>query len=157
MYHRRPTFAQLNDYDNELVLAVRNSDILLLKDLAQRDKTMSACNRHSESIMHMACRRSTLEVVRFMHEHGAALDQIDDYGRTPLHDACWRAEPHFELIEFILEQRVDLLRRADTRGSTPLNYVPEEHWGVWCTFIDTNKDKYWSELSEPVASVEVNT
>ena len=124
--------------------AVRESDLPTIEDLAHSGKTMAACNQYSESIMHMACRRSSFEVVRFMHEHGASFDQIDDYGRTPLHDACWRSEPHFELIAYILDHRKDLLRGKDARGSTPLDYVPREHWDQWRKFIDTHKEKYWS-------------
>lgn len=143
-YNREPTEQQVQDYDNDLVWAVRESDLPTISELAQSGKTMGACNRYSESIMHMACRRASLEVIRFMHEHGASFEQIDDFGRSPLHDACWRSEPNFELIAYILDERKDLLRGMDARGATPLDYVPREHWEQWRKFIDTNKEKYWS-------------
>ena len=55
---------------------------------------MSACNRFSESIVHIACRRSDYEVVEYIVKNGGDCCIVDDYGRTPLHDACWRAGNH---------------------------------------------------------------
>lgn len=153
-FHRQPSDSQLQDYDNELVWAVRTSNIEKVERLAQEGKDMGACNKYSESIMHMACRRSSFEMVKLLHEHGARFDQVDDYGRTPLHDACWRAEPHFGLIAYILDRQECLLRSADTRGSTPLKYVQKPHWEEWRAFLLANREKYWACLKPVVTSEE---
>jgi hypothetical protein len=83
--HRAPSQEQMTSYDNELVWAIRNSDLQSIKTLHQAGRSMSACNRFSESIVHMACRRAELDVVQFILTHGGDVNIVDDYGRTPLH------------------------------------------------------------------------
>jgi len=64
----------------------------------------------------------------------------DDFGRTPLHDACWTSLPRFELVRYILQKEPGLLHVKDVRGHVPLNYVRKEHWDVWCDFFLQNKE-----------------
>eukprot|EP01040_Poterioochromonas_malhamensis_P003977 gene3977-4254_t len=151
---RPPTIKQLQDYDNEIVWAVRNSDLPKVKELQQSGKCMSACNRFSESIVHMACRRSEKEVVQFLINSGADVSIVDDFGRTPLHDACWRPEPRFDIVTMILDVNCGLLRLADLRGSTPLNYVREEHWVQWCAYLFNQLEKYWPRNLQESADSE---
>ena len=151
---REPLAEQLRDYDTDLINAVRNSDIPVLRRQLALGKTMSACNRHAESVLHMACRRSEQEVVDFLLSNGGQADIIDDYGRTPLHDACWRPEPHFAIVELLLERNVDLIRYADARGAVPLHYTRQEHWAQWCRFLYNQKDKFWPILLSKTSSEE---
>lgn len=109
---------------------------------------MSACNKYSESIVHMACRRSSSEVVSFLLEHEADFSIIDDFGRSPLHDAFWRPVPNYEIVALILDNHIDLLRYTDARGSIPLKYTREEHWVNWCAFLFNQIDKYWPSRKE---------
>lgn len=67
----------------------------------------------------------------------------DDFGRTPLHDACWRAEPAFEIVTLLLRNHTDLIRRGDVRGALPLDYVRREHWLHWIAFLLIKADQYW--------------
>ena len=106
--------------------------------------SMSACNQHSESIVHMACRRSSIEVVEFMLMNGAVLDIVDDRGRNPLHDACWSIEPRFEVASLVMDTNLNLIMQSDCRGASPLAYVPKDHWIDWCAFLFHQKDKYWA-------------
>lgn len=80
-----------------------------------------------------------------MLDQGASIQASDDYGRNPLHDACWATEPAFDLVELILERDIRLFHMIDSRGHCPLNYVREEHWVEWIRFLDTHKDIYWPE------------
>ena len=107
---------------------------------------MSACNKFSESVIHMACRRADLDVVEFILTHGGNIGIIDDYGRTPLHDACWRIEPRFDIVTMILDINIDLVRFADKRGSIPLHYVRPEHWMQWCAYFYHQREKYWPKI-----------
>lgn len=141
---RAPTSAQVTNYDNDLINAVRNSDLEGLTDLRTSGKRMDACNKYSESVLHIACRRASVEVVEYLLQNGASLEVTDDYGRTPAHDACWRTEPYFELIAMILDRNSELLRYVDKRGHTPLEYVREEHWPAWREFLRCNHEKYWA-------------
>lgn len=104
---------------------------------------MSACNRFGESIVHLACRRSSTAIVEFLIQHGGDVTEVDDYGRSALHDACWRAEPRFDIVALIMDVNPELIRCCDRRGATPLQYVRKEHWVYWCAFLFFQKDKYW--------------
>ena len=151
IYHNRsPSLNQLESYDNELVWAIRNSNLPQLKILWENGKSMSACNKFSESVIHMACRRADLDVVEFILTHGGNLDIIDDYGRTPLHDACWRIEPRFDIATMILDINIDLIRFADKRGSTPVHYVRQEHWMQWCAYFYHQREKYWPRIETAI-------
>ena len=141
-----PTPQQMKDYDVEFLQAVRNSDLAKIKALHRQGRTMLACNIYSESMIHMACRRSDLTTVNYILSHGADLRGIDDFGRTPLHDACWRATPRFDIVTLLLDIDPDLILTVDIRGSTPLSYVRKEHWLQWCAFLFHQKDRYWSVM-----------
>jgi ankyrin repeat protein len=91
----------------------------------------------------MACRRSTIEIMDYIMKNGGEFRLVDDYGRNPLHDACWRSIPDFEIIMTILDRDPDLLRMEDVRGATPLHYIPQEQWMLWCAFLYHQRDRYW--------------
>lgn len=138
------------DYDTDLVIAVRNSDLPKLKQLHSRGVCMNACNKFGESVVHMACRRSSFEVVDFIMRNGGNQWFVDDFGRTPLHDACWRSEPRFDIVTLILDVCPRLLLVQDVRGSQALHYVRDEHWTQWCAYFFHQRDKYWPmKDSEP--------
>ena len=134
----------MNDYDVILVDAVRRSDMAALRRLREEGRCMNACNKHSESVLHMAARRSNYETVKFILENGGDLSIVDDYGRTPMHDACWRNGVSFDVITLLLNRDLDLLRTADVRGACPLSYVREEFWMHWCAYFFNQKEKYWN-------------
>lgn len=149
---RHASVKQIEDYDNELVWAIRNSDLPTIRALHGQGKSMSACNRFKESIVHMAARRAELDVVEFILDHGADLTIVDDYGRTPLHDACWRPEPRFDIVTLIMDRHLDLVRYSDKRGSIPLKYVREEHWVQWCAYLYHQREKYWPSMNTAAAA-----
>merc|ERR1739844_226745 len=107
-----------------------------LRNIKNNGRSLQGCNRYGESLMHIACRRGSPEVLWYLINEGECeLRVVDDYGRTPLHDACWQAEPNFELIELVLDAEPDLLLLRDKRGFSALNYVRREHWGVWIQYL----------------------
>jgi len=138
-----PTPQQLNDYDVAIIRSIRSSNLDDLRIMVKSGKCMSACNRFSESIVHLASRSAEFHILEFIIRNGGDPSIVDDYGRTPLHDACWRAEPRFDVVTLLLATNVDLIRVVDVRGSSPLNYVRREHWLQWCAFIYHMKDKFW--------------
>ena len=144
-YHAAPRPDQVAAYDMELVRAVRSSQLERLIALKGAGRAIDACNRFGESIIHMACRRGAPDMVRFLVTSGGLSVNIsDDFGRTPLHDACWTATPSFEVIKIILDINRYMVILCDSRSSLPLSYIHEDHWGAWCEFIMQNKDKYWN-------------
>ena len=105
----------MEDYNVELVDAVRLSNVDKLKELKSLGVCMDACNKYSESVLHMAARRANYETVKFILDNGGDIGVVDDYGRTPLHDACWRNDVSFDVITALLNINLDLLRTADVR------------------------------------------
>lgn len=143
---RMPTQKEIEDYDSELVTAVRYSDLPKIKSLRDVGRSMTACNPYGESIFHMACRRADFDVVDYLVNNIEEIWVVDDFGRTPLHDACWRSEPRFDIVTLLLDKNLNLLRGLDIRGANPLNYVREEHWIQWCAYLFHQKDKYWKAM-----------
>ena len=141
-----PALKQIADYDVEMINTVRNSNLTKLVDLYNMGRNMNACNKFSESIVHMSCRRAKYDVVEFLLSHGGDASIVDDYGRTPLHDACWRLEPAFDIVTLILDKNNELLRCSDARGAIPLRYVPQAHWAQWCVYLYHQREKYWPIL-----------
>lgn len=141
-----PSEKEISDYDNELVWAIRNSHLEKLKVLKYSGRSMKACNRFSESIIHMACRRSDFDIVEYVLQNGADISVVDDFGRTPLHDACWSMSTRFDVATLLLDQDPQLLLKVDVRGCSPLKYVREEHWLDWCAFLYYQKERYWPIL-----------
>ena len=78
---------------------------------------------------------------------GSSVQVTDDFGRTPLHDACWTSQPNFDTIRLLLDQDPWLLWIMDCRGSTPLGYVRKAHWAVWIGFLGAIADRYWPDLT----------
>lgn len=142
-YHNNPSEKQVSDYDLTLLSAVRGNNIPLLRELIDQGRSLNACNKHGESIIHLACRRGLLEVLDQLVRAGAGVSVCDDLGRTPMHDACWTPEPCFELVSYLLSIDANLLRTLDVRGASPLQYIRPEHRGLWCAFLDYLKETHW--------------
>lgn len=133
------TEARLNGYCHETVHAVRTNDVARLRALYGDGLCMNACNRSGESLLHLACRRGTLETVAFfIHEAHVDVTVTDDLGRTCLHDVCWRprASEAIPILKLLLHSvPPQLLIQADRRGHTCLNYTRKEDWGKWNAFL----------------------
>jgi len=137
------TKANVRAYSMEKLAAIRTSNVSALQEMWQRGELLQVCNKFGESIVHTCCRRGEIDCMRFLTEHAmVSVKVIDDYGRTPFHDACWTNRPIFELVDLLMNECPGLLLIADKRGCTPLEYVRKEHWDVWCQYLDINKDRF---------------
>ncbi|GKY97337.1 hypothetical protein MPSEU_000692100 [Mayamaea pseudoterrestris] len=125
-------------YDLSLIQAVRNQDIDTLRLKMNLGQTMQCANTFGHTLLHTAARRGATEIVRFFltEANDVTPKVVCDMGRTPLHDACWTAQPNFCIIEMLLDASPDLLFLTDKRGFTPMAYVPKEHWPDWCVFLE---------------------
>eukprot|EP00592_Proboscia_alata_P000182 CAMPEP_0194373644 /NCGR_PEP_ID=MMETSP0174-20130528/22134_1 /TAXON_ID=216777 /ORGANISM="Proboscia alata, Strain PI-D3" /LENGTH=322 /DNA_ID=CAMNT_0039152869 /DNA_START=159 /DNA_END=1124 /DNA_ORIENTATION=+ len=138
----KPTEEQMAAYGHDLIEAIRKRDIDFLRSYHENGNSLQCCNRFGESLIHMACRRGFVDVVQFLtKEAGVSLRVRDDFGRTPMHDACWTCEPNFELLDLLIASEPDLLVLSDKRGSTPFDYVRKEHWSGWMKYLEMNKQK----------------
>ena len=131
---------RVKGYCTVIIEAVRSSDIATLRIMHFEEKrNLNCCNKFGESILHTACRRGLPDVVSFLiKEAKVDLRVVDDYGRTPMHDACWTSEPNMELVILLVTEWPDLLLIKDKRGFTPLQYVRNTHFEKWCEFLRGN-------------------
>lgn len=137
-FFQPPTQAEIDAYDFPVINAIRAEDIPALKSFHKQGRPLKCSNKFGESILHMACRKGMLGVTTYLvKEAGVPLTVCDDYGRNPLHDACWRKNADFALIDLILEECPDLLYIRDRRGNTPLHYVRREEWGRWGQYLNS--------------------
>mmetsp|Transcript_15144 Transcript_15144/g.22314 ORF Transcript_15144/g.22314 Transcript_15144/m.22314 type:complete len:521 (-) Transcript_15144:180-1742(-) len=143
-YYCKPTPLQKASYGVRIVQAVRQSNPELLEKLLKCGLSPNPCNAFGESVVHMVCRRGDFKLLKVLKDAGCSLQVTDDFGRTPLHDACWTAEPNFETVDMILDTDLRLLNVVDCRGSSPLNYVKRDHWGKWIAYFQSKVEQYWA-------------
>jgi Ankyrin repeats (3 copies) len=143
-YRNKSTPLQLASYDVYLINLVRQGDTKTFRAIFQSGISSNPCNANGESLLHTVCRRGNPKFLRIMLEEAKSTVQVaDDFGRTPLHDCLWSAEPCFDKVKLLLDQDVYLMQLADARGALPLSYTRQEHWGIWNQFLDDIKDCYW--------------
>lgn len=112
-----------------------------MRSIHESGRSLRCCNRFGESLLHVACRRSTPEIVKFLLKEAGVCPRIrDDYGRTPLHDAVWRAHPEVDIVELLLNVEPRLAFVEDVRGHKPFQYARKEHWRRWREFLCENRD-----------------
>ncbi|CAM9480585.1 unnamed protein product, partial [Ectocarpus sp. 13 AM-2016] len=158
VYHRPPEPDQVAAYDKAILRAVLDEDEAALERMRAAGRRMDACNRFGDSILHMACRRGRATALRFLLRAAGSAGVVssDDFGRTVMHDACWTSSPRFDVASAVLDADTRLLRTLDSRGSSPLQYVPEDQWPLWCAFFESRKEVYWPKLppgAEDVAGI----
>ena len=126
-YYNAPTPLQEASYDFYLTNLIRCGDLATFADVMQSGISLNPCNAHGESVVHMICRRGDVEFLRVLLNLGCSVQVSDDYGRTPLHDACWTAKPNFDVVEMLLRADRHLLHLMDCRGALPLSYAHHLH------------------------------
>lgn len=154
-YYCRPTPLQCASYGIRVVSAVRTSNVELIDALLSAGLSSNPCNKFGESILHMVCRRGEHALLKVLLDHGSTIQVSDDFGRTPLHDACWTAKPCFKSVEMLLERDLRLLHIVDCRGSPPLEYVKKESWSAWVDFFERKKEVYWPQRNSEEESEEL--
>lgn len=145
----KPSQECIDAYDLIAVQAVRRGDTDKLRSLLDEGKSLDACNRFGESLIHMACRRGDLKIVKFLvYEARVRLDIRDDFGRTPLHDSCWTSKPNLELMDVLIKAApIALLLAKDVRGHSPFHYARREHWPEWLQYLRERSDQLLNSLT----------
>lgn len=120
--------------------AVRDNDLQKLKELHESGVLLDSCNKFGDSPISIACRRGMTSIVKYLVEEAkVSLFVRDDFLRTPLHDACWTAEPNFDIVEMLLKEAPELLVLHDSRGATPFDYIRANHSKPWIEFLARRK------------------
>jgi hypothetical protein len=143
-YFSETTEAQMAAYTMQVVAVTRENDVKKLQEFCEANGSASldCFNRFGEGLLNMTCRRGFKETVRFLLSAPVSLNVRvrDDYGRTPLHDACWNAEPQLDICTWICEQDPSLFLVTDKRGYTPFQYARKGDWHVWRQFLFDRRD-----------------
>lgn len=144
-YYNKPTALQQASHDVYMIELVRHGEKEKFRTLISSGISPNPCNSFGESLVHMVCRRGEADFLQMLLDAGCQLQVADDYGRTPLHDACWAAKPCFDVVELILSVDPRLFHMTDCRGAVPLSYVRKDHWGAWVEFLNSKKDVFWPQ------------
>jgi len=138
------TEEQMTRYGTSVVHLARTNDVEGLKAFCRENgrDALDCFNRFGEGLLNMSCRRGFTEMTKFLlsPEVNLAVRVRDDYGRTPLHDACWNPEPQLEICTWIMQQDPSLFLVADARGFTPFQYARKSDWNVWRQFLFDNRE-----------------
>jgi hypothetical protein len=127
----------------QVTSAARKDNLTLLKKFLHEGKSLQCCNRYGESLVHIVCRRGSPDVLRFLIEEAKVSITIrDDVGRNPMHDAAWTDKPNFDLVKVLMSEAPKLMFAKDTRGHSPLNYIPKQRWEAWCDFFKSNHSMF---------------
>lgn len=145
------TDEQMARYKIEIVTACRENKLAELRAFAdaQGSDCLDCFNRFGEGLLNMACRRGFTEVARYLLEEIQLTPRIrDDYGRTPMHDACWNPEPQLDICKWIMAKDPSLFLVADKRGYTPFQYARQSDWHIWRQFLFDQRE-YLTALAQP--------
>ncbi|CAN0248793.1 unnamed protein product [Pylaiella littoralis] len=119
-YLKAPTPKQVDDYQSQPFMSdlARRGDVEGLQKVLEAGRGMDASNKFGESVVHIACRRGNIDVLRFLVANGGSLTACDDLGRFPLHEVCWAKRPRFDIVRVFLEEerRVNNSQRLRQRG-----------------------------------------
>mmetsp|Transcript_42822 Transcript_42822/g.103561 ORF Transcript_42822/g.103561 Transcript_42822/m.103561 type:complete len:397 (+) Transcript_42822:167-1357(+) len=143
-YYTHPNEHQLASYGRIVTKAMyQPNNTKALGLLLECGISPNACNKFGESIVHLVCRRGHYDLLTMLMDGGCSIKVSDDYGRTPLHDACWQSKPNFDVIRLIFQTDKHLVKMRDIRGTTPLSYVKEENFVKWNEFLASIMDEFW--------------
>uniref|UniRef100_A0A7S3L4T5 Uncharacterized protein n=1 Tax=Amphora coffeiformis TaxID=265554 RepID=A0A7S3L4T5_9STRA len=146
-YYNDPTPLQEASYGPNMVEVLRKGNVEALREMLQVGLSPNACNRHSESLVHMACQFGKPEILQVLLQFQCHVRVADNRGRTPLHSACWVQKLDFKVIEMLLQVDRHLLFIADATGALPLSYLRQDHWNETTKFLMAKKDQIWPDRS----------
>ena len=153
-YFPQITDEQMNAYSMEVVSMARTNNTEGLKSifLEKGREALDCFNRFGEGLLNLCCRRGFTKSVEFLLSEEVSLSVRirDDFGRTPLHDACWNPEPQVDICDKIMKQDPSLFLITDKRGYTPFQYARSTDWQLWRQFL---LDR--SHLLAPLAQPEI--
>lgn len=146
-YHNDPTEHQLASYGCKILDIVKRNQVSEFRNMLEAGLSPNACNEHGESLLHMVCRHGKVDLFNVLLAFDVDLQQTDDYGRTPMHDACWAANPCFDIAKALIQRDPNFLFLYDARGSLPLSYVCKPLYGAWNDFLGTSMEQHFPQGS----------
>uniref|UniRef100_A0A1A8HHP2 Protein phosphatase 1, regulatory subunit 12C n=1 Tax=Nothobranchius korthausae TaxID=1143690 RepID=A0A1A8HHP2_9TELE len=84
---------------------------------------VNCSNADGITALHQACIDGSIEMVTFLVDHGASVNQVDSEGWTPLHVAASCGNP--DIVEFLLQKGASLTA-VNCDGDVPLDIALDE-------------------------------
>ncbi|KAF9987495.1 hypothetical protein BGZ75_000538 [Mortierella antarctica] len=93
--------------------------------LAEDEEEVNEKRGIQETLLHVAARAGSLELVDYLISRGALLDSLDSEGRTPLHTAAENSAP-LDVLRLLLEKGAHYMdRNSVAAGKTALHYAAQ--------------------------------
>ena len=129
---------------SEIHKAVKDGDLAKVKSLLEKEpKLINAVNSANQTPLLIAAYGGGKELVTYLIDKGASVNQADIYGATPLHMAVLQG--HKEIVELLLSKGADMNAKAKN-GKVPMQLAFEiEHTGIIELFLTKGVD-----LSVPI-------
>jgi len=157
-YNKKTTELQQASYHMHLFDLVHSDNVTEFAKLIEAGLSPNPCNPYGgESLVHLICQLGKPDFLRVLLRAGATVQVADDYGRTPLHDACRAVTPCFDIVTMLLQADYRMTHMTDCRGAVPLSYVPKEHYDQWIAFFEEQKDLLWPMTSSSTTTPSQTT
>ena len=73
-----------------------------------------------QALIHYAAEYDSLNIVKFLSQNGASINQVNIYGETPLHKCIWHNRP--TIAKYLIKKGCDI-NIKDSKGKSPLYYA----------------------------------
>lgn len=128
------------DIHIDLLKALRGADLEKLRSLKndkEKKYDLGARNQYGENLVHLVCRMGLgLDVLTYLvRDAKVPLNVRDQFGRTPLHNACMAALPNFDNIDFLMQIAPKLAVFEDDRKKIPFELIPQRVFDRWSRFL----------------------
>ncbi|KAM4016276.1 protein phosphatase 1 regulatory subunit 12C isoform 2-T2 [Anomaloglossus baeobatrachus] len=110
----------------EFLAACAGGDLLEAEDMLRGqagEEIIDSTNTDGISALHQACIDENLEVVEFLVNHGANVNQADNEGWTPLHVAA--SCGYMEIAEYLLKHSANIAA-VNSDGDVPLDIAEDD-------------------------------
>ena len=101
-YYNTTTPAQQKSYHTYITNLVKDRKWDTLRSVfASGIISSNPANAFGESLIHLICRLGEADALQIMISVGSDVQVSDDFGRTPMHDACWGKRPDCTYFIFV--------------------------------------------------------
>lgn len=142
-YFREPTELQEASWKQYVLDLVMNNDIGTLHKMFFSGISSNPSTYFGVTLAHFVSKFGSVEILKLMMEYGCDVRVADSNGRTPLHEACDRADHDYHMIDIIAKQDAGLFYMEDVTGKVPLEYVPAPQWSEWNHYLQSRSDILW--------------
>ena len=105
----------------DLFMSVMANDTSSVIEIIKNRKPVINARKKStnETLLHIACSKGNLDIVKCLCENGANVEVKDDNGETPLHFACYYG--NFSIVKYLCEVKEANIEVENNIGITSLN------------------------------------